>query len=326
MPETEKRRPVWKKCFDLVRRDWIRKVIALVLTSIIYIAVLDRLSITHDLPGINIPINPPSGFVVMQKGTPTVRLVVTGSQNRLKRLKPEDFNVTDVEIDPKKYVEGKPYILQLSPSNFHAPLGVSVVSVSPESLRIDIDKLETVNLPVTAIFDPSQPLPSGYKVDRCTISPAKVRVTAPSVFLRGANAIKEVKTHPIGLDNMTGTFDINKNIEIPRPDIKISPEEVMIRTSIVRNFEEKTYKNLKIRIMQESGRNIELADTTFATVKLSASSEVLHKLSSEDIRVYVSASDFVPGSSGILKLYCTVNSKDVTVTSITPESVKVIAK
>ena len=326
MPETEKRRSVWKICFDLIRKDWIRKLIALVLTTIIYIAVLDRLSITHDIPGITIPVNPPSGFVVMQKGTPTVRLVVTGNQNRLKRLKPEDFKITDLEINPERYVEGKPYILQLSPSNFHAPLGVSVVSVSPESLRIDIDKLETVDLPVTATFAPSQPLPSGYKVDRCTVFPAKVRVTAPSVFLKGATAIKEVKTQPIGLDNMTGTFDINKNIEVPRPDIKISPDEVMIRTNIVRKFEEKTYRSLKIRIMQESGRNIELADTVLATVKLSASSEVLHKLSSEDIRVYVSAGDFIPNSSGMLKLYCTVNSKDVTVTSITPESAKVITK
>ena len=147
------------------------------------------------------------------------------------------------------------------------------------------------------------------------------------MFLKGTNAIKEVKTQPIGLDNMTGTFDINKDIEIPRPDIKISPEKVMIRTNIVRKFEEKTYKNLKIRIMQDSGSTIELADVGFATVKLSASSEVLHKLSSENIRVYVSASDLTPNNStGMLKLYCTVNSKDVTVTSITPESVKVITK
>ena len=93
MPETEKKRSVWKKCYDIIRYDWIRKIIALVLTSIIYIAVLDRLSISHDLPGIGIPINPPSGFVVMQKGAPTVRLVVTGSQNRLKRLKPEDIGL-----------------------------------------------------------------------------------------------------------------------------------------------------------------------------------------------------------------------------------------
>ena len=34
----------------------------------------------------------------------------------------------------------------------------------------------------------------------------------------------------------------------------------------------------------------------------------------------------VPNGSGMLKLYCTVNSNDVTVTSITPESVKVITK
>ena len=100
MPETEKKRSVWKVCYNLIRKDWVRKLIALVLTAIIYVAVLDRLSITHDIPGIDVPINPPSGFVVMQKETPTVRLVVTGSQSLLKRLKPEDFKITDVKINP----------------------------------------------------------------------------------------------------------------------------------------------------------------------------------------------------------------------------------
>ena len=326
MPETEKKRSVWKVCYNLIRKDWVRKLIALVLTAIIYVAVLDRLSITHDIPGIDVPINPPSGFVVMQKETPTVRLVVTGSQSLLKRLKPEDFKITDVKINPEKYVEGKPYILQLSPANIHAPLGVTVVSVSPESLRIDIDKLETVDLPVTPTIDKSQSLPSGYKVAGHTIFPPTVRVTAPSMFLKGTNAIKEVKTKPIGLDNMTGTFDINKNIEIPRPDIKISPVEVMVRTNIVREFEEKTYKNLKIRVMQDSGSNIELADIKHATVKLSASIEVAKKLSHDDILVYVSASDLATNRTGKLKLRCTVNNKDVTVISVIPESVKVIIK
>ena len=326
MQKNEKIRSVWTTLYNIVRKDFVRKIIALLLTIIIYVAVLARLSVSHDIPGIDIPINPPSGFVVMQKGSPTVRLTVTGSQNRLKRLKPEDFKVTDLEIKPEKYVEGKPYILQLSPSNFHAPLGVSVESVSPESLRIDIDKLESMELPVKAAFDPLQPLPAGYKVGHYEISPEKVRVTAPSMFLKGKNAIREVTTLPIGLDNMTGTFDVNKNISILRPDIKISPENVRVRLFIVRKFEEKTYKNLKIRIMQDSGKNIVLADNRQATVKLSASGEILHKLTNDDIRVYVSASDLPPNGSGDLKLYCTVNNRDVTVTSIIPEKVKVIVK
>lgn len=326
MPKNERMRSLLTFLYNIVRKDFSRKLIALVLTAIIYVAVLDRLSVSHDIPGIDIPINPPSGFVVMQAGTPSVRLTVTGSQSRLKRLKPEDFRITDIEIKPEKYVEGKPYVLQLSPSNFHAPLGVTVVSVSPESLRIDIDKLETLRLPVKASFDPNHPLPTGYKVEECSFNPSEVFVTAPSMFLRGKNAIKEVITYPIGLSNMTGSFDIDQKILSPRPGIKISPETVSGRVHIIRKFGEKTYKDLKIRIMQNPGQTAKLAEISHAAVKLSASSEILNELISDDIHVYVFAGDLPPNGSGMLKLNCTVNGKDVTILSITPERVKVISQ
>ena len=94
-----------------IRKDFVRKLMAFILASIIYIAVLDRLSTNHDIPGVAVPIKPPPGFVLMEEGSPAVRVPVSGSQNLLKRLKPEDFTVSGIEIDPLKYQEGKPYIL-----------------------------------------------------------------------------------------------------------------------------------------------------------------------------------------------------------------------
>ena len=316
--------PAWKKFIPkFFRHDLIRKLIALFLASIIYIAVLDRLNTSREIPGIHIPLKPPSGFVLIEKGTPAVRLSVTGSQSKLKELKPEDFTISGLEIKPENYEEGKSYLLQLSPSNFHGPLGVSVVSVTPESLQVHIDKLETKDLKVKADYDAKLQPPQGYIVKGTTVTPEFVRVTAPSIVLR---TLEDVKTFPIELNTMTQDFDIDKNIVIPHLGMKVSPQTVVVRTKIGREFEEKTFSDLKINIMQDSNVLFELPSVEYASVTISAPSEILQKLSSENLKIYAYIEKKVEKGTHTLKLQCNVNTPGVTILKISPETVKVTIK
>lgn len=316
--------PPWQKFIPkILRKDFIRKIIALFLASIIYVAVMDRLNTSREVPGIHIQLKTPSGFVLIEKGTPTVRLSVTGSQSRLKTLKPEDFTISGLEIKPENYEEGKSYILPLSPSNFHGPLGVSVASVSPESLQIHIDKLETKDLRVRADYDPKMPPPRGYIVKGTTVTPEFVRVTAPSIVLRN---LEDVKTFPIELNTMTQDFDIDKNIVIPRLGMKVSPQSVVVRTKIERKFEEKTFSDLKINIMQDSNGQFELPLVEYANVTISAPSEVMQNLSYDNIKVYAFVGKNLEKGTHSLKLQCNVGISGATVLRIHPETVKVTIK
>ena len=316
--------PVWKKMIPgFIRKDFVRKIIALFLASIIYVAVLDRLSTSREIPGIHIPLKAPAGFVLIEKGSPAVRLSVTGSQSKLKELKPEDFTFSEIEIKPENYEEGKSYTLPLSPSNFHGPLGVTVVSVSPESLQVHIDKLVTKDLKVKAEYDTTFPLPHGYVVKGTTVTPELVRVTAPSMVMRN---LEDIKTLPVELNTMTQDFDIDKNILVPYDGMKVSPQSVVVRTKIERKFEEKTFSDLKINIMQDSNWRFELPSVEYADVTLSAPLEILQKLTSENIKVYAFVGKNIKSGSHTLKLQCNVNTPGVTVLKISPETVKVTLK
>ena len=306
-----------------IRKDFVRKLIALLLSGIIYVAVMDRLNVSYEVPGVRVPLTPPSGFVLLEKGSPAVKLTVTGSQSRLKSLKPEDFSISDLEIKRENYQEGKPYILQLSPSNFHAPLGVSVVSVSPQSLQIDIDKLESKELKVKANYN-ERSIPKGYKVKRYSVTPERVRVTAPSMILK---TLDEIKTSPIDLSMMTQDFDDNKGIEIPRNDIKVSPQEVMVRMYIEQKFEEKTFSDLKIHVMQNSGKEIVYPQVQYADVTVQAPVETIGKLTMKDFRVYVITDNLPKQGKARLKLEANIiNHPGVIVKKIVPETVEVTIK
>lgn len=319
-------RPWLKLIPRFIRKDFVRKLMAVILASIIYVAVLDRLSTNHEIPGITVPIKPPPGFVLMEEGNPVVKVTVSGSQSLLKRLKVEDFSVSGLEIDPSNYQEGEPYILPLSPSNIHAPLGISVVSVSPESLRVDIDKQITKELHVQAVYDSKMPLPPGYAISKITVSPQNVRITGPSVIVAKLN---NMKTLPISLDGMTQSFDVNAEVQVSRPDIKVSPGKVLVQTEIKREIERKTYVGLPIRIMKgkdNESAEVDLLNTNLVSVIVSAPSEILRKLSPGEIKVYVDISDLGKSGNHELDLGCWIADNGVIVESIHPKKVKVKIK
>ena len=108
MPNNPEKHTKWQYVPGFIRKDFVRKLMALILTSIIYAAVVERLSINHDISGVHVSVKPPPGFVLMEDGTLTVKVSVTGSQSLLKRLKAKDFSVSGVEIDPEQYQEGQP--------------------------------------------------------------------------------------------------------------------------------------------------------------------------------------------------------------------------
>ena len=287
---------------------------------------MERLSTSHDISGIHISVKPPPGFVLMEEGTLSVKVTVTGSQSLLKRLKANDFSVSGIEIDPDQYQEGKPYILQILPENIHSPIGTTVVSVSPETFRIDIDKEETRDLPVEAVFDSKMPPPPGYAVTKVNVSPQYVRVTAPSMILE---KLQVMKTEPISLDRMTQSFDINTDVVLSRPDIKVSPGKVLVQTEIKREIEKMVFPGLPVRIMKGSdneNRDVEILNERHASVTVSAPSEILKRLTPPEIKVYVDVSGL--GKDGVheVRLGCWVAGNDVVVERIHPETMKVRIK
>ena len=309
-----------------IREDFVRKLIALILATIIYIGVLDRLGVNQDISGVRIPVKPPSGFVIIQDQMPTVTLTVSGSQSIIKRLKPEDFSVSNIEIQAERYQQGKPYELKLRPENIRAPIGVSVVSVNPEILRIDIDKEEAKEVFVRVKFDPNEPLPPGYKLDRHTVHPDKVRITGPSSSI---GKLDYITTEPISLDRITLNFEITKKLVVHLPNVKVSQPQVIISAEISREFEEKTYTALPIRLI--SGENqkensAELEETVHAQVMISAPSEILRTLSADDIKVFVDVSNLKESGTYTLPLGCWIGKNKIEVKAIRPEKIKVKIK
>ena len=164
MPIDRKR--IWKKVPGIIRHDFVRKFLSVLLALIVYIAVSDKMGVERDIQNVVVKI---PGSLVLKHGpepltlikidgkTPHVKIRIRGSERLLKNLSDNDFSIDNPVFKPDSYTPGEPYQLLLTPKDVKGPAGVQILSVDPAVVPVDFDILLTKMVEVKAIFDTKKP-------------------------------------------------------------------------------------------------------------------------------------------------------------------------
>jgi YbbR domain-containing protein len=149
----------------------------------------------------------------------TVRL--SGPQSSFANLNPfEVFVVVDLTDRPEGAAE-----VNLTTSDVIRPAGLQVVSIEPNLLTLDLDRLISEMRPVVPRFsgEPS----AGAVVGSPSVSPESVRVQGPGKILR---QIDSIDTRPVDLTGHAITFSEQSLLVLPDPLITvIEPAVVTVR-------------------------------------------------------------------------------------------------
>ena len=199
---------------NLFRRDCWRKLVALFLALLLYIAIAPRIGEKREKAFYNVPVHielPPH----LTLGNPElhkVKLVLSGHANALDDIDPGALNVRAV-VHAEGVVPGQPYPLRLRFSDVSGlPRGVRVVSISPRDLPLDLEPIVRKTVPVRAEYAHADKL-QDYKI-------AGESFQHPTVVLTGSardlERINEVTTNPIPLGpyvNRSFNYDCTLNIQ-----------------------------------------------------------------------------------------------------------------
>ena len=105
------------------------------------------------------------------------------------------------------------------------------IRIAPEKAQIEakmVKQMLTVELPVRV--EMAGVLPDGIAVNKTEVSPEKVRITAPPSLLK---SLKEIKTMPVDVSNITGSISVPAELDIPDKAIPYS-NTVEVRFSVER--------------------------------------------------------------------------------------------
>lgn len=315
-------RAVSKVLPPFIKRDFVRKAIALALALIVYFVVLEKLGGEKSVSNVAVSLSVPNSLVMLEDKPQLVALKVRGSERTLKRLTENDFSI-ELKVDESKYVPKKPYSLMIDPKDVKSPLGVTVLSIKPSMIFVDFDRLASKTVMLKASFDPDSKLPDGYVVGKALLSPSDVRVTGPGSVV---DRIESMQTRPIPLSSITQSFEYAAEIATAGPALKVSPSKALVQVEIIKESDSRLFKNVPIRILKSSGfrrLSVEMLSAPNAEIGVYGPKGQLELMRDDEVKPYIDVSQFEQAGIYNVNVNCWLDRAGVAVKNIYPPSVRI---
>ncbi|MCX7816936.1 MAG: diadenylate cyclase [Syntrophales bacterium] len=202
------------------------KFIALVLASFLWVLFgYQKETIFKDYTLYLNFVNIPPQFVLEEPPASEVKIGLMGPPQAFQLLTPEHLKVS---LDLSHLKEGT-NVIGLSKDIVRLPSNLSIVTISPSSIKITASRLitDTARVEVAKKNSP----PRGVKITSIKVDPSHVRVIMPR-FMRERNL--KITTTPIDLAKITETVVLNVPLKLP-PHVSLvdgSPSSVSVKVYV----------------------------------------------------------------------------------------------
>ncbi len=301
---------LYQKAIRLITVDFWRKLMAVFLATLLYIYVIDRNDqpdITEIVSGVPVEVTLPPNSV-NTGGVSPVNLKISGRPDDVKNLTASSLRG---KIQIESFASGETYTRMLSPADFTAPDGITILGVEPKELRLNIDQVITRSIAVEAKFDSEKRLPADYYIPNHPCTPNEVQVTGPASLVR---EMRMITTMPIPLDDtVTDSFDYNAQIKCP-DGVSVAPRRITVHVDIARKYGTRTFKGVPLLELLASGQrtsmSAELLNIPHVEVDVSGPQSKLQELDSKNLRPFLDISGIHASGTFSLTPGCIITGID----------------
>lgn len=202
---------------------WMLRVLALVLAVAAWVFITSSRTVETETAETTIEPsvqynNPASGDLIVLNPVLRVQVRLRGPINLISALNPAQVSVV---VDLRNIEQGRTEI-PLAPGNVRRPQGLEVLSIEPNLLELDIDRVLTEfrNIVVRLEGEPA----AGAVAGQPTASPARVLLQGPESILSG---IDTVTTRPVLLDGHALDFEEQTVVVSPSPLVQITSSSIV---------------------------------------------------------------------------------------------------
>jgi YbbR domain-containing protein len=206
--------------------DWLMKLVALVITLALWLGVSGlRAPKTVRLRAVALNLQISNDVEITNSPVQEIDIVVTGDKRKTDNLNARDL-VVSLDLST---VQPGDRMVQLSPENVSVelPTGVRLEEIQPNKIAVNIETVEEREIPVKATTEGS--VAEGFEIYSETAMPAKVRVRAPSSYIKSLNF---VSTEKINLDNHSEDFTVKQiplNLSNPKATVLDTAVDIAFR-------------------------------------------------------------------------------------------------
>ncbi len=210
---------------NLIFRNWELKLLSLLLALFLWLSMIPEEK-TFSEKTLTIPLeahNIPPDMELVEKPEGTVDVTIR-APNRLIN------QITGANVLAKLNLENASMIQQEYPLNANmisVPQGASVVRISPNKVRLKLERTKEVMLDVVPNIVGE--VKEGFRIVRIDLSPPRVLVKGPESKLREKD---EVSTTPINVAGLDSSTEFEADPILPRPELRLASSRNRIRARI----------------------------------------------------------------------------------------------
>ena len=312
---------------NFIRRDFWRKIVALALALLLYLAINQRISENREKSFSNVPVNIdlPSDLFLNNRDL-RVKVTVSGDAKTLDDIDPGALRIR-AEVNKESFIPGTPYQLRLRSDDVSGLVyGVRVDSISPRDISLDLEPVISKKVPIRPRYDSLNKLPQDYRIAGVKFVPTHAVLSGPAQMM---NSIQEVYTEPIPIDEqVTESFEYSCSLRLPGR-VRSDRNDCEARVEVVKAMTTHTFRSVPLLIIQSAERTRKFQVTHLepetVTVVAGGPRGTLARMHSREINASISLDNInKPGTYNLpISITITNPAPGLSVKSFQPANAKV---
>ena len=210
----------------LFLRNWGLKLFSFILALILWLTLIPEEKIFSE-KSLTVPLelhNLPSDMVIVEKPPANVDVRIRAPKRLIGQITPSSvhavLDLRNARIDVQDYV--------LNESMISIPQGAEVKEVRPSQVNLKLERTIQALLEVEPTI--TGELQEGLGVVTIEVVPSQVLVRGPESKV---NKNDKVRTTPVDITSFTQSQEVEANLILPNPDLRLASTQTAVRVKIV---------------------------------------------------------------------------------------------
>ncbi|MHB8093773.1 MAG: CdaR family protein [Candidatus Aminicenantales bacterium] len=210
---------------DFFVRNWGLKLFSFLMALLLWLILIPEEK-TYSDKTLAVPLetrNVPADMEIVERPAASIDVTVRAPNRLLNELAPPDI-LARLDLGKATVYQD---VYPLNASMITIPQGAEVVGISPNIVRLKLEKTKQMDLEVAPMIIGK--VGAGLKIARIEVFPARVPVKGAESKIRTKD---KVTTSPVDVSRLKETATIEADIILPRPDLRLATSQTKVRVSI----------------------------------------------------------------------------------------------
>jgi YbbR domain-containing protein len=207
-------------------RNWGLKLFSLLLAIILWLTLMLEVKVFSD-KRLTVPLelhNIPPEMELVEKPLSLVDVVIKAPRRLLNQINSATvhvvLNLEKARLDQTEY--------PLNKNMISIPEGAEVKDIYPSQVELRLERSREIMMPIEANI--TGKLQEGFKIEKVEIIPPQVPIRGPESKV---NEKDKVRTSPIDISSLTESTEIEADLILPKPDLKLASSVTRVRVRIL---------------------------------------------------------------------------------------------